>query len=276
MLSHLAGARHNMGAVVWRYTAAPLANDRALVCYQEQSSSKCIVIRTPAQVSSAIVLSSGTSSTLAAAALGTESALVCFSEVQKNESGICSVLSFDSITNVPTKGPDHIVVPESIAYSALALLTDNKVIMCYSDWSQSEHGRCQVITASGTQLSWTPVTSIEHHIYRDHRLLPGTTRYISLAAVSSLRAVACFQLAISAQERYGYCKVLTSNNTADTGLSQGADLVLNPATTWNVASAKLDQGRVVVCFSDTSKSERGICNVLQPGSDFENWRDVSS
>lgn len=257
----------------WRLAAARLSETRALVCYQHASCS-CRVLEASADHLSGgapLALNAASAVYLAMVQLSLDRAAVCVAEALESERGVCRVLVAE-VDHSLTQGPEYPVADGATAHLALAPLDDERAVVCYSDWSDREYGKCRIMNSSNHSLELGRVVNITHQLSgASQNLLPGVTRFIALAQLVDVNesAVACFQLAISAQERHGYCKALRINGT---DITVSSDLVLNPGTSWNFALAPLSTGKVAVCFSDSTESEHGNCHALMPGYGEETWK----
>lgn len=260
-------------SLTWRLAVAQLSKDKAVVCYQHEVCS-CRVL-----VVSGLTLSRGAPLVLASVAvvhlalghLSMDRVAVCIADSSQGDQGLCRVLAAESDDSL-TQGPDHNFGDGAAAHLALAPIAENKALVCFSDWSDSEYGKCMTLNSTDYLMQWGEPFTITHQVGgNSSNEAPGTTRFIAMAHLQGMNesAVACFQTAVSVQERYGYCKVIRSNGTA--GLYASTDLVLNPGTSWNFAMAPLSSGKVAVCYADTAESEHGHCHALMPGVGEETW-----
>merc|ERR1711998_413850 len=95
--------------------------------------------------------------------LSEDRAVLCFADAVLGEQGTCSVLTAES-DNSLARGPAHAVGDGATAYLAMANVAEEKALVCYSDWSQSEYGKCRVMNSSGYSIEWGDVYNVTHQV----------------------------------------------------------------------------------------------------------------
>lgn len=156
-------------------------------------------------------------------------------------------------------------------YTSIAMLTPTKAIVCYKDFDDSEKGKAAILNLAGSTV--TPVAPVVFET--------GSTNWISVAAVSSTKAVVVFNDAGDSNKG----KACVLDISGDTITAQTAAVFLNTNGPLYTTVVVLSSTKCVVNYKHASDTKGYGCvlditgaglDAITPGTPAEFEADASS
>jgi len=229
-----------------------LSIDRVILCYRDSSSKNsaaCNVIRvsgTQLTVGTKLVIDAGPLEHLALARLGDDQALFCYPQILEGSRGRCRTLGVAGLEL--TQGSAVAVGGGRMYHPALAPISENRAVLCYTDASAMSKGHCVLLTGAGGRPAESADTGVD-----------AKPMYHPLVAqVGEGSAMVCYtDLSMS---NYLTCNLLT--DVGGTSLTTSDPLTVEGGFTFYPALSKLDSNVMLLCNPGSWLSDEGECEII--------------
>lgn len=189
--------------------------------------------------------SDGTVESIAAASIGSSKCVITFQDTANGRSGLAPVGIIDG--SGITFGDEPNIFADGVEGSAVATIDLNKIVVCYNDRNDSNHGKAKVGIVSGTSISFG--SEVE--------FLNGTISYVSIAVLSDTKFVIAY--VDGADGSHGTAKIGTVSGTT---VSFGSETeFLNQTSAGWVSVTTLDEDKFVVAYNDGNDSSHGTAKI---------------
>lgn len=230
------------------------ASTLAVVCYSDTASQpfgqgRCATLSSSGMVltkGADILVNSAFTSYISVARLSETACLVCYASGASGLSGICTGLT---LTDANLTVFDHLEITENItSHVSVSRLSEDAAIVCYSDESDENYGKCSVLNYGGGALS-----------QGTGFIVNGDDSYhISVAGFSETEAVVCY--ASGNSSNIGTCTAVSLSGTEP---AVGTSSLVNYAKTNFLSVARSSDTSGVVCYTDNGFAS--VCSALEIG-----------
>jgi len=235
-------------------STTPIGTDKALIAYKDEGNSNygtAIV----ASVSGATitypggeaVFNSATTFDISTAQLGTDKALIAYSDADNSDYGTATVASVSG-TTITYPGGEVVFNSAATSYLGAVQLTTDKAIIAYKDEGNSNYGTATVASVSGTTITY-PGGEVVFN-------LGAKTNYTSVVQIDPNKVLIAYQ--DGGNSNYGTAIVAS---VSDTAITYGSEAVFNSAETSYISTAKLTTNKAIIAYSDEGNSDYGTATV---------------
>ncbi|GAG01647.1 unnamed protein product, partial [marine sediment metagenome] len=237
-------------AVVSYTSVAALSDTQAIVVYADAGNSNygtaCILDISGDTITPAtpVVFDSVIVEYLSVAALSSTQAIVTYrNDSGSPEDGTACILDISGSTITPAT--PTVFENAGTQYTSVAKLTSTKAIVAYQDQGNNNHGKSCILDISGSTI--TPGVVVEFE--------SGATTYISIAALSDIKAIVTFADGTAAGRA---CILDVSGST----ITDGNPATFTATNTDYTSVTALSSTKALVAYKDNANLEYGtICTL---------------
>jgi len=233
-------------------SAVALTEDKVLVAYQDGGNSNygtSIILSisgTTITAGTAVVFESASSSYISAVALTEDKVLVAYTDVGNSSFGTSIILSISGTTI--TAGTAVVFESASTLYCSAVALTEDKVLVAYTDVGNSSFGTSIILSISGTTITAGTAVVFES----------ASSSYISAVALTEDKVLVAYTDV--GNSSFGTSIILSISGTT---ITAGTAVVFESASTAYISAVALTADKVLVAYTDLENSNYGTSKILE-------------
>ncbi|GKX29005.1 hypothetical protein SH1V18_14850 [Vallitalea longa] len=175
-----------------------------------------------------------------------EKALVCYKDHNQDDYDTVCILNINKTT--VSAGPETVLNYNSdrMYHTLVTRLTDEKVLVCYTDVNNDDYSTACVLNIKGTTITAGPETDLN-----------GNSPYdISLTRLTDEKALICYT---DVKYRGTACIL----NIDGTTITAGPEMVFNSNRTYYISAIRLTDEKALVCYIDVNGDDCSTACVLK-------------